>query len=136
MVDHQILFADRGERIAGMLADALRKTGIVGLELEIVARRLGDFRQGVERQQARQHSNAVFGYIGFVNHEFAQALRQFRIELDADHRTAAAALERAFEQPHQIFGLFLDLDVGIADDPERSRPAHLVAGIERANEQS
>jgi hypothetical protein len=61
VMDDQILFADRGERIAGMLADALGKAGIVGLELEIVARRLGDFRQRVERQQSGQHADAVSG---------------------------------------------------------------------------
>jgi hypothetical protein len=36
----------------------------------------------------------------------------------------------------RVFGLFLDLDIGIADDPERARTTHLVAGIERGDEQA
>jgi hypothetical protein len=30
------------------------------------------------------------------------------LDLEPDHDAAAAALERGLEQPHQIFGLFLD----------------------------
>jgi len=135
-MNDQILFAYRRKGVAGMLADAFGKSGIVGCEAEIVARRLGDFRERVERQQAGQNGDTVFLHIGFVNDEFAQALRQFGIELDADHRAAAAALERAFKQPDQILGLFLHLDIGIANDPERAGSADFVAGIERTDEQA
>ena len=44
-------------------------------------------------------------------------------------------LERGLEQPHQIFGLFLDFDVGVADDPEGALPLHGVAGEQPADEQ-
>ena len=49
---------------------------------------------------------------------------------------AAAALERGLEQPHQIFGLFQDLHVGVADDAEAPTALHRVAGKQLADEQA
>ena len=43
------------------------------------------------------------------------------------HRAAPAALERGLEQAHQVLGLFLDLDLGVADDAEGALPLHRVA---------
>ena len=60
-------------------------------------------------------------------HEAAQLGRHRRFHFEPDHRAAAAALERGLEQPHQIFGLFLDLDFGVADDAERALPLDGVA---------
>ena len=65
-------------------------------------------------------------------HEAAQLGRHRRLDLEPDHRAAAAALERGLEQPHQILGLFLDLDVAVADDAERALPLHRVAGKQLA----
>ena len=45
---------------------------------------------------------------------------------------AAALLERRLEQAHQILGLFLDLDIGVADDAESALPLHVVAGEQPA----
>ncbi|MFT3953048.1 MAG: hypothetical protein QM722_01005 [Piscinibacter sp.] len=42
------------------------------------------------------------------------------LDLEADHRAAAAPLERRLEQEHQILGLFLDFDIAVADDAERA----------------
>ena len=36
---------------------------------------------------------------------------------------AAAALQRALEEAHQVLGLFLDLDVRVADDAEGALPS-------------
>lgn len=54
-----------------------------------------------------------------MHHELAQRRRHFAIGLDADDRTAAAALQRAFEKANQIFRLFLHLDIAVSDDAER-----------------
>ena len=69
-------------------------------------------------------------------HEALQLRRHQRLDVEPDHRAAAAALERGLEQPHQVFGLFLDLDLGVADDAERALPLHRIAGEQLADEQA
>jgi hypothetical protein len=47
-------------------------------------------------------------------------------ELQPYDATAAAALNRGPEIADQVLGLLLDLDVAVADDPERASAEHLV----------
>ena len=80
VMNDQILFTNGGEGVAGVFRGCVRAkiAHCRGGNFRIVARgRLGDFRQGVERQQARQHGDPVFRHIGLVGHEIAQGLRQF-----------------------------------------------------------
>ena len=72
------------------------------------------------------------GHFQLLGHEEAQVLRHRRLDLEADHAAAAALLERRLEQAHQILGLFLHLDIGIADHAERALSLHLVAGKQAA----
>ena len=65
----------------------------------------------------------------------AELLRHRRLDLEADHRAAAAALQRALEEADEILGLFLDLDVRVADDAEGALPFDRVAGEEPRDEQ-
>ncbi len=106
VVNHHVLFADGGKAIAGLFAHALREAGIVGLEAQIVARRLGDFRQGVERKQTRRTATRLSGTPQFLHDELAQRGRHFRIRFDADDLAAAAALERGFKEANEIFRFF------------------------------
>ena len=48
-----------------------------------------------------------------------------RVDREPDHAAAAPALQRALEGPHEILGLFLDLDVAVAHHAEQAmrRPA-------------
>ena len=69
-------------------------------------------------------------------HEAPQLRRHRGFDLEPDHRAAAAALEHGLEQPHQILGLFLDFDFGVADDAERALPLDRVAGKQPADEQA
>ena len=66
--------------------------------------------------------------------EGAQPLRHAGVDLEPDDRAAPPPLQRALEQAHQVFGLFLDFDVAVADDPEAAVAGHLVAGKELADE--
>ena len=66
----------------------------------------------------------------------AQLFRHRGFDLEADHRAAAAALQRGLEQAHQVFGLFLDFEFGVADDAERALPLDGVAGKQPADEQA
>ena len=69
-------------------------------------------------------------------HEAPQLDRHRRVEFEPDHRAAPAALEHGLELAHQVFGLFLDFDVAVADDAEGALPLHRVAGEQPADEQA
>jgi hypothetical protein len=116
-----------------MVADALGKARIVWRELQVVARQRHDLRNLVDRQRAGQHADAVAGNVELARHEVAQFLRHVGIELDADHLSAAPALQRGLEEANEVLGLFLDLDIGVADDAESTRALDLVAGKEPAD---
>ena len=50
----------------------------------------------------------------------AQILRHCRIDREQDHVTAPTTLQRRFEMADQILGLFLELDLTVAQHPEHS----------------
>ena len=66
--------------------------------------------------------------------EGAQRRRHARLDFEPDHRAAAAPLQRALEQTHQILRLFLDLDVAVANDAETALARHLEAGKQQRAE--
>ena len=98
--------------------------------------RLRELRHFVERQHAVDLEHAVVGGAERALHEALQLGRHVRFDVEADHRTAAPALERGLEQPHQIFGFFEDFQFGVADDPERADAFDRVAGKQLADEQA
>ena len=57
--------------------------------------------------------------VQFVGHQCAQFLRHRRIDLKMDHHAAAAALQRGLVGADKVFRLFLELHVGVADQPEQ-----------------
>ena len=110
MVDDQILLADRRKTVAAMVANALGIARIVGHEFEIGPVEPGELRKIVERQHAVDQEDFVVGDRQRALHKAAQLDRHGGVELEPDHRTAAALLQRGLVQPHEIFGLFLDFD--------------------------
>src|SRR5690606_18123290 len=114
-MDDDVLLADGRETIASMLADAFGKARVVGHELQVVARYGNDLGYLVERQWPVEHADPIARHAKLAGHEIPQFLRHAIVELDADHRAAPAALERRLEEPHEIFRLFLHLDVAVAD---------------------
>ena len=135
-MDENVLLPDRGETVAAMFADAFGEARVVGRELQIVARdgdNLGDL---VDGERTGQHADAVRRNAKLAGDEFAEFLGNLAVELDADHRAAAPSLQRGLEQLDEILGLLLDLDIAVADDPERAGALHLVAGEKLADEQA
>ena len=128
MVDDEILGSDRGEAIPAQFPDPLRKPGVIGPELEIRALDAGDLLQiaqarhtvvkhhvfGIDRQAVDDHRPEVVGDAGVDG------------EMDGD--TPAPLLQRRLEAAHQVLGLFVDLEVGIANDPEPGEFTDLEAG--------
>ena len=136
MMDDQILLADRREDIAAMIAHALGMARHVGHEFQIGPVEPRQLRQFVHRQHAVDQEHLVVGHGQRALHERAQLLRHRRLDFEADHRSATAALQRRLEHAHKIFRLFLDFEFRVADDAERALPLHRVAGKQPADEQA
>src|SRR6185437_7841870 len=62
-----------------------------------------------------EHVHDLAGDLELVEQEVAQLARHVRVDRDRDQVAAAAALQRAFVEQHEIFGLLVDLDVAVAD---------------------
>src|ERR1700683_4655106 len=105
-MDDEVLLPDRSETIAAMVADALRVARIVWNEFEIWPVQVCELRHLVEREHAVDLEYAIVGDTERALHETAQLWRHERLDVEPDHRAAAAALEGGFEQPHEIFGFF------------------------------
>ncbi len=131
MVDDDVLGADGGEAIAAEVADALGEASIVGRELEVGPvvddHRLdvADVEHAVEMEDV--HGRRLRRDLELVEQEIAQLGRHGAVDRDRDQVAAAAALERALVEQHQVLGLFVDLDVAVADQPEHRLLDHLVA---------
>ena len=132
VVDEDVLLADRREAVAAVVADALGEARIEGLELQVrpVERdELATVRSSPACPRLEHRPVADFELLG---DEQAQVLGHRRLDLDADHGAEAALLERRLEHADQILGLFLDLDVGVADHAEHALPLHRIAGEQAA----
>src|SRR5262245_57311194 len=136
MVDDEVLLTNGCETVAGVIADALGITRIVRDEFEIRTIQTHELRQFVERQHAVNQENLVVRASQRPLYESTQFHRHGRFELEADDRSAPSALEDRLELAHQIFGLLLDLDLGIANDAEGALPLDHIAREKAGNEKT
>src|SRR6516165_153692 len=134
MVNHEIFLTNGSETVAGMIADAFGITGIVRHEFEIRPIQTHQLRQFVEREHAVDQEDLVIGARQRPLHEPTQFHRHGGFELEANDRSAPSALEDRLELAHQIFGLFLDLDLGITNDAEGALPLDRVTGKKAGDE--
>ena len=136
MVDDQVLLPDRGKAVAGVIADALGEARIVRHEFKIGPVDGQKLRKLAQRQHAFDHEHLVVSHGERALHKAPKLGGHCRFHFEADHRAAAAALQRALEQAHQVFRLFFHFDVGIADHAERALALHGVAGEQPRDEQA
>ena len=135
-MDDDVLGADGGEAVAGEIADALGKARVVGRELE-VGPIVDDHRldvADVEHAVELEDVHDLAGDLELVEQEVAQLARHVGVERDRDQVAAAAALQRALVEQHEIFGLLVDLDVAVADQAEEAALGHAVAGEQARQE--
>ena len=135
MVDDQVLLPDGGEAVAAMVADAFGIARIIGHEFEIGPLQPVELRQIVEREHAVDQEHFVIRHSQCALHEAAQFRRHGGVELEADHRTAPALLERGLVEAHQVFRFFLDFHFRVADETEGALALDRVAGEQAADEQ-
>ena len=129
------LCADRGEAVAAEVADTLREAGVVGREDEVGAF-LHDQLLGVgQADQAFQHEDVVVGDVELVAEELPQVGRHADIDRKTDHAAAPAALEGALEGADEVFRLFVDFHLAVAQDAENAVAGQLEGGRKDAVEE-
>ncbi len=119
VMDDDVLLAHGGEAVAVELADALGEAAVERLEQQVRPVADDELRGVGERQQAVLDEDGVLADLELLDDELLQPVGHRRFELEADHVTAAAALQRRLERAHQILGFFLDLDVTVAQHAGR-----------------
>ena len=119
-MDDDVLLADGAEAVAVMLADALREAAEIGLELEIGAIGGDELSRVGNADEPLLHEALALGDLELLHHEALEACRHRGLDLEPDHRAPAPLLQRRFEQAHEILGLFLHLDLAVAQHAERA----------------
>ena len=128
MMDDEILLADRRETISAKFLDAFRKARIVArrkLELGAVDRH--QLRQIVERQHSLDEHDPGRDHVDVAGDERAQQFWHAGFDLEPDDSAAPASLERALVQADEVFRLFLDFNVAVANDAKGAFAQHFVA---------
>ncbi|MGX1214022.1 hypothetical protein AB7M42_004287 [Bradyrhizobium diazoefficiens] len=134
-MDDKVLLPDRGKDVAAMLAHALGMARHVRREFEVGPVEAGELRELIHGEHAVDQEYFVVGGGEGMLHEVAQLLRHLGVDLEPDHRSAAAALQRGLEQADEILGLFLDFELGVAEDAEGALAMQIVAGEQSVDEQ-
>ena len=134
VVDDEVLLPDRGEAVAAEVLDPLGKARREGREQQVrpvLGDHLARHRRG--RGSRRRRRGPRRGTFELVTQEAAHALRACRRSTDEpDHVAAPAALDHGLEQPDQVLGLLLDLDVAVAQDAEEAAALALEAGEQQS----
>ena len=135
VVDDDVLGADGGEAITGEIADAFGEARGVGREEQVwpvVHDQLVDVGQA---EDAFVDVDFLGGGVQLVDHQLAQIGGHGGVDGEVDGHAAAAALEGGFVGADEVFGLFLELHVGVADQAEHAFAGDLVAGEDAVQEQ-
>ncbi len=122
VVDDEILLLDGQETVAAIVAHPLRETRGIGKNLRSGRGRLTTSDRSFIASMPSSAMTSSARNVKLLGDEGAQVVRHMRVGFEPDHRTAPAPLQRGLEQAHQVFRLFLDFEIAVADHPER-RPA-------------
>ncbi len=135
MVDQDVLLADSRETVAAVIADPLGEARLEQFELQV--RPVGG-DQLAELGQAQyaihQHHVLRLGAEA-LDDETPQFRLHGGLDLDAHDEPQPPLLQQRLELAHQILGLFLHLDVGIADQAEHPLGLQLAAREQVIQEQ-
>ena len=125
MVHHDVFRPNGCEAITRKVPDTLGESRVEGIEQEVVPVVDDQLFCPVEPGHTVENEHIFFVDADLLGDESAQIGRHLGVDGQADDRAAASTLERGFEQPHQILRLLQNLDVTIANDPERPHAAQL-----------
>jgi hypothetical protein len=136
MMDNQVFLANGREAIAGMVSNAFGIAGIVRDEFKVRPIQTHELRQVGECQHSIDQENLIVPACQRLLHEPAQLHGHGRLELEPDDRAAPPTFENRLELANQVFRFLLDLDLGVANDAERTLAFDRIAGKEAGNEQA
>ncbi len=128
VMNGEVFLLDRQETVAAIIAHALGKARIVGLELEIGPVQRHEFGEIVEREHPVDLKRFIRRHVQFIGDERTQRLRHVGRDFEANDGAPAATFQRRLEEEHQILGLLLDFQIAVANDPEEPLPAQEIAG--------
>ena len=127
-MDNNVFFADRGEAIPVMLANAFRVAWRIGIELEVGPILLHNVGQARHPQHSIDLDERCTRRRQPVAQQSLGSRVEFGFQLQLDHLSAPAALDRAAEGANQILGLFLDLDIAVSQHAKHAASPDLEAG--------
>ena len=126
---------DRGKAIAAVIADALREARLVGREHQ-VRPLVDDELLGVGKaQDAVDDEHVIVGHqLELVDDEVAQILGHRGFDLSGSRVPRRRRLSAVSNSADQVLGLFLDLDVAVAQQPESAAAVDLEAREQQVDE--
>ena len=136
MVQQHVLLAHGGEDVAVMVAHPLGAARLVRAPAQVgpvIDDQLGDVGNADDALDLDHLGRADADLL--ADQPF-QRRRRAGAEIEPDGAAAAPALERGLELAHQVLGLFLDLQIAVAQHPEDAMPGGGVTREELAQEQS
>ena len=117
-MDEDVLNPDRCEDVSVVLANALREAGFKRRKDEVGAAIDDQLFQLVHADDADDFDDIHRLGANFLEEEGFQVLRRAAVDLEAHDAAAAALFQQNLELADKVFGLFLDLDVAVADDAQ------------------
>ena len=121
-MNHDILGPDGSKAVAAMLADPLWKARGIGLELQIRPLLVHQLSQIGNTDHPAHLGHLVAPDVHGPAHHIFQRVRRILLYLQPDNLPAPPPFDGALIKAHEIFRLFLDFDVAIADDPKGALP--------------
>ncbi|PAV67574.1 hypothetical protein WR25_22199 [Diploscapter pachys] len=134
VVDDDVLRPDRRETIAAEFADALGKARHERQEFEVRPVLVDYHVEVADAEQVAAFGDDRIRPAQFVAQHVGQRIGHARFQLQPDHAAATAALDRIGEVADEILGLFIDLDIAVAQHAERRSTDQRVSGKQHIGE--
>ena len=122
MVDNDVLGTDRREAVAAEVADAFGEARRVWREQQVRPIVHDQLAQVRDAEDAVGDMRLVRARAKFGRDQGTQFLRHVGVHAEMDDNTAPTTLQRGLVGPDEIFRLFLEFDVGVADQAEPALP--------------
>ena len=134
MVDDEILGPNGFEAIAVEFANPLRETRVIGLELEVGPLHLGQLRKIDHAQQPVMHHHIGRIRVQPRRDDRPEFVGNIGVDGEPDDRALQAPFERRLIGPDKVFGFFVELYFGVAQDAKPGTLADVEIGKQPADE--
>ncbi len=135
VVDQDVLLADGREAVAAVIADAFRETRLERRELQLRQVGRDQLLELGQAELAVDLDHVLRLGLQALDDEAPELVGHRGLHLHPHDQAQPPALQPRLELAHQVLGLFLDLDVAVADQPEEALALHLAAGKQPVQEE-